>query len=142
MFRRPTVQWWSVIAYQNNPNQFFFLVTQKIMLFHQKILLTSLNIYSDLTEKPGQLDLWNYNDLLYILEQNKKKILLVHWNYWTLLFKKNRCDIISNLKFNGTVNCVHHLYLPDGLPTFFMNSFIWKELKYRVQSLLTWPLFT
>ena len=30
------------------------------------------------TEKPGQLDLWNYNDLLYILEQNKKKILLVH----------------------------------------------------------------
>ena len=44
---------WSVIAYQNNSKHLFILVTKKIMLFRLRILLTSLYIYSDGTEKLG-----------------------------------------------------------------------------------------
>ena len=47
-----TVQW-SVIAHQNNSKHFFILVTKDIMFFHLRILLTSLNIYSNRTEKLG-----------------------------------------------------------------------------------------
>ena len=64
----------SVIAYRNNSKHFFSLVTKEIMLLHLRVLLTSLNIYSDRTEKLG-----NRIRMIYyvVSRETRKKIQLV-----------------------------------------------------------------
>ena len=66
---------WPVIAYQNNSKHFFILVTKEIRLFHLRILLTSLNIYSDHKEKLG-----NGIRIIYYIVSCEPRKNSVWWN--------------------------------------------------------------
>ena len=76
---------WSVIAYQNNSKHLFILVTKKIMLFRLRILLTSLYIYSDGTEKLG-----NWIRMIYyiVLKKTRKNSVGALKIFNIIVFKK------------------------------------------------------
>ena len=70
---------------------------------------------------------------LYCFERNKIKLSCCNENIQHCCFKKLKWNIISKLKFNGANNCIH---LPH-LQLLCMTSFLWIELKYRVQKVET-----
>ena len=94
-----------------------------MMLFHLRILLTSLNINSDCTEKMG-----NWIRIIYhiCLKQEKKSVGVIKI-FNIFVFLKIGCIIIRKLKFNGANSCIHLSFLPVSFTT-SLNKFIFIKI--------------